>query len=74
MGLDELSKHFSAAPAAKASGRAYVVRQGDTLTSIAKRAMNDDSRDAVRKLFEANRSRLASPNQLVVGMELTIPS
>jgi len=59
----------SAAPAA----RVYVVQRGDSLSKIARKFLNDDSAAAVRKLFEANRDRIASPNELPAGIEIHIP-
>lgn len=53
--------------------RTYRVESGDTLSRIARRELNDDSEAAVRKLFEANRDVLESPNQLRVGVVLTVP-
>ena len=53
--------------------RIYVVRSGDSLTSIARRKMGDASKSAVRKLLDANRDKLANPNRLSVGMKLKIP-
>lgn len=60
-------------PEPAALARTYVVRRGDNLTSIARRLMRDDSRAAVRRLFEANRSILPSRDRLQVGMELKVP-
>jgi len=54
-------------------GRTYVVRAGDSLTSIARRCMGDASRSALRKLIEANARRIDDPDVLPVGLELRIP-
>jgi len=54
--------------------RQYVVQRGDTLTKIAGRVLNDDSRSAVQKLIDANRDKLANPNKLSVGVKLVVPS
>jgi len=70
MDLDELGSHFARAP----SGRAYVVRRGDNLTKIARRMLNDDSRAAVMRIFQANADKLTDPDNLPVGVELRIPS
>jgi len=59
--------------ARRRSGR-YVVRSGDSLTAIARRTLGTGSRAAVRKLFDANRDRLADPDSLPVGLELRIPN
>lgn len=58
---------------APAPARTYVVQRGDSLTSIARRLMRDDSSAAVRKLFEANRGILPSRDRLQIGMELRLP-
>jgi len=75
MSLDEAARHF-AAPDETPSRRVrvYVVKRGDNLTTIARSTMGDGGREAVRKLFEANRDRLQSPNVLPVGAELRIPN
>ncbi|MHC4561244.1 MAG: LysM peptidoglycan-binding domain-containing protein [Planctomycetota bacterium] len=75
--LDELEARYGRADSAssRASSRAksYVVRSGDTLTSIARQMMGDDSPQAVAKLYQANRSWIADADSLPVGMELMIP-
>jgi nucleoid-associated protein YgaU len=55
------------------SQRRYTIRQGDTLTSIARRMMGDDSASAVRRLYEANRGWIADPDDIPVGAALVIP-
>ncbi len=60
-------------PPAPAGSRTYTIKSGDTLTGIARRMMRDGSREAVRKLFEANRGVLESRNMLKVGTELRLP-
>lgn len=47
------------------------VREGETLSSIARRYLGSSDRYA--ELFAANRQILADPNQLKVGMQLVIP-
>ncbi|MDP7163324.1 MAG: LysM domain-containing protein [Phycisphaerae bacterium] len=54
--------------------RTYVTRRGDTLTRIARRFLRSDSRSAVMKIFNANRSKLGSPDALGVGVTLVIPN
>ena len=49
----------------------YTVRPGDTLRLIAVRVYGDESRWV--RIYEANRDLLASPDDLVAGMELEIP-
>jgi nucleoid-associated protein YgaU len=58
----------------RASGRrfeTYLVRRGDTLRLIAVRVYGDE--ELWRRIFDANRRLLASPADLVPGMELRIP-
>ncbi|MHC4985280.1 MAG: LysM peptidoglycan-binding domain-containing protein [Planctomycetota bacterium] len=55
------------------SAQRYVVRSGDTLSSIARRYMGDDRPETVRRLYEANRGWIADPNRVPAGMELVIP-
>jgi len=54
--------------------RTYVVQRGDSLTSIARRFLHDESPAAVRKIFLANRGRMDGPDQLDVGVALEIPN
>jgi LysM repeat protein len=49
----------------------YTVRAGDTLSGLAARFLGSSQR--YREIFEANREVLATPNDLRVGMVLTIP-
>jgi hypothetical protein len=51
--------------------RIYVVQRGDTLIGIAKRRLGRSTR--WRDLFELNRDRLDSPDQLIEGMKLRLP-
>jgi LysM repeat protein len=55
------------------AGRSYVVQRRDSLTGIARRLMHDDSPAAVRRLYEANRGVLDSPDRLKIGVELKLP-
>lgn len=61
------------APAsAPAAGSAYVIREGDTLSSIAGRVYGDPNLWYV--IFEANRQALDNdPDRIVAGARLTIP-
>ncbi|MCD7896309.1 MAG: LysM peptidoglycan-binding domain-containing protein [Planctomycetaceae bacterium] len=52
-------------------GNVHIVARGDTLSSISLQYYGTST--AWRQLHEANRNILPNPNQLVVGMELTIP-
>lgn len=59
-----------ATPVASAS-REHVVRSKDSLGSIARSRYG--SENAWRRIYDANRDRLKSPNKLVVGMKLRLP-
>ena len=49
----------------------YVVRRGDTLFRISASVYGDGHK--WRRIYEANRRSLRSPNDLRIGMKLTIP-
>lgn len=55
-----------------ASSKTYTVRPGDTLTRIAERVLGDGSR--WKDIYQANRDKLKSPDSVVVGQELRLPS
>ncbi len=74
MGLGELAQRFGSDSPQTRQKRIYVVRQGDNLTRIARKVFNDDSRSAVKRLFDANRDKMPSPDALEVGTRLEIPS
>lgn len=57
--------------AAQPPVRTYIVQPGDTLASIANREYKD--RNKAKKIFEANRDTLASPQSIKVGQTLIIP-
>ncbi len=59
--------------AATAGRQTYVVRTGDTLTSIARRFMGNGGSQAVERLFQMNRGVLSDPDRLQIGMRLTVP-
>jgi len=61
----------AASPFAPRPGGTVRVGPGETLTSLAKRLYGDPS--AARRLWEANRDRLRSPELLVPGIELRLP-
>ena len=76
MDLAGLERHLAGRTAradAPSRARRYVVRQGDTLTGIARRLLGEGSGEGVRRIFEANRDKLHSPDRLAVGVELVIP-
>jgi nucleoid-associated protein YgaU len=49
----------------------YEVKQGDTLSKIAKEIYGDPS--LYPKIFEANKDRLKNPDLIQVGQKLRIP-
>jgi LysM repeat protein len=51
--------------------RMITVRRGDTLSSIAERELGATSRWT--EIFRANRSQLSDPDELTVGMRLSLP-
>jgi len=53
------------------SSKTYVVEEGDTLTSIARRFYGKGTKWTV--IYEANRDVLSSPDRLPVGVRLRIP-
>jgi nucleoid-associated protein YgaU len=57
--------------AAALSGGRIIVAPGETLVSLATRLYGDPT--AARRIWEANRDRLRSPELLVPGMELRLP-
>ncbi len=70
----KVSLEWSPEPEAEAAPQPVMkhrVREGETLSSIAQRYLG--SRDRYREIYQANRDRLASPDRLIVGMELVIP-
>lgn len=50
----------------------YKVGRGDTLTSIARNVLKDGNR--WREIYELNKDKLASPDDLEEGMELKLPA
>jgi LysM repeat protein len=59
------------AQAERPQAQTYVVRPGDTLSSISRRFYGNTS-DYLR-IFNANKEHLKDPNQIKVGQELKIP-
>lgn len=51
--------------------KTYTVKPGDNLTDIAQKTLGDG--DKWRRVYEANRDKLKSPDRLIVGQELRIP-
>jgi nucleoid-associated protein YgaU len=54
-----------------ATDRLYIVAEGDTLTSIARKFYGDAS--ARRRIFRANRSLIENPFVILPGWRLRIP-
>jgi len=76
MDLEELQRYFSSAARSgeeKRSGRIYVVREGDNLTTIARGQLHDASPESVTRLYNANRDKIRDPDMLPVGIRLRIP-
>lgn len=61
----------AAAPAAR-SGNEYVVKAGDSLSTIAERTLGGARH--WRRVFDANRDKLKDPDSLQLGMTLRIPA
>ena len=53
------------------TGRIHAVQRKDTLYSLARMYYNDHRQ--WKKIYEANRDRIANPNMIKVGMNLVIP-
>jgi len=52
--------------------RTYVVKSGDSLSTIAEELLGDAGR--WHEIFEANEDEIDDPNQIKAGQELRIPS
>lgn len=70
-GADTASVAVKSAAVRKPATRKHVVRDGDTLFSLAAHYYRDSSRFV--ELFQANRKILKTPEQLAEGTELVIP-
>ena len=57
---------------AAAHAKTYTVKQGDTLSKIAKEHLGDAN--AYMKIFEANRDQLKNPDLIKPGQVLKIPA
>jgi nucleoid-associated protein YgaU len=66
---------YTALPPAAPTGRydTYVVQKGDSLWSIAAKPEIYGKATRWRRIFDANRDLLKSPDQLKAGMNLKIP-
>ncbi|NLW86526.1 MAG: LysM peptidoglycan-binding domain-containing protein [Planctomycetes bacterium] len=76
--MEALRQRFSSGPAAASDAlrqhKTHVVRRGDNLAKIAREFYRSNSHANIMKIYNANRSKLSSPDRLTVGMELEIPS
>ena len=70
-GLGSRRGGIDVAPAITGSTRSHVVVDGETLSSIAGKYLGSQTR--YQEIFQANRDQLKSPNDLKIGMKLTIP-
>jgi len=61
------------APAPTREPRMYQVQPGDTLTRIAQNVYGDSSPATIEAIFAANRQRMRSQDQLIVGREIELP-
>jgi nucleoid-associated protein YgaU len=61
--------HGASAPSSR--GRMYTVKEGDSLSKIAKREYGDASE--WRRIFEANRNLIEDPDLIHPGQMLKIP-
>jgi len=63
------------APTASAAGQQkHVVATGETLSSIAKKYYNSDSKANIDRIYQANKAKIGTdPDNIQVGMELVIP-
>ena len=68
--LDLIAKP-DAKPAANGDFREYQVKDGDTLVAIARKMLNSGKR--YTEIIDANKSSLADPESLTVGMKLRVP-
>ncbi len=56
-----------------AGGQTYVVKQGDSLSKIAKKFYGDASPASMKKIQRAN-PQITNPDKIKAGMKLTIPA
>jgi nucleoid-associated protein YgaU len=57
---------------AKADGKTYTVKPGDTLSKIAKETLGNAN--AYMKIFDANKDQLTDPDKIKPGQVLRIPA
>lgn len=79
MSRDELVEYMRGTGSAErgappaASRGSYTTQRGDSLSSVARKKLGNDKPETLKKLFEANRDKLSSPDQMKVGLALMIP-
>lgn len=56
---------------AQTTGQTYVIKEGDTLSHIAKSILGDSSR--WREIYELNKNSIADPNQIQAGQTILVP-
>jgi nucleoid-associated protein YgaU len=61
----------SRTPEASRGGKIYVVKEGDSLSRIARREYGDEQQ--WRRIFEANRDIIDDPDLIHPGQQLRIP-
>jgi nucleoid-associated protein YgaU len=64
----------TAPPTDASAKKVYKIQQGDTLSKIASKMMNDNSRASIQKLLDLNKSKISNPTSLKIGVTLEIPS
>jgi nucleoid-associated protein YgaU len=69
--IEEQQNLVNAARAAAAAPRTYTVQSGDTLRRIAQRMYGDEMQ--WRRIYEANRDKIANPDMIHVGQVFVVP-
>jgi nucleoid-associated protein YgaU len=64
-------KGGSSSTAPAAAGRTVTVKEGDSLSKIAKRELGDGNK--WREIYEANRDQIKDPDLIHPGQVLTLP-
>lgn len=70
--LNDVQKNDTTTPVTKSENvRTYTVKEGDTLSSIAKEFYHQPSQ--YMSIFEENKDQLTNPDHIVTGQILRIP-